>query len=550
MILSIKDDDESGDTDISLKSFVDTSGEKAITILTAGEQPKSPLTGKNLEPYVFDDGEDMQVASTLDDILSNHPTVGTCEECNHDLVMSAELATALDDKEIACLNCGESVAVAYFGDLLEESMDMDDEGEGNQESDEEDEDDSDLQDDDMDDEDDSDEGSDDDEDGDSEDEDDSDSDDEDDSDGDDSNLDLSNMGDEDANSDSDDSDDSGKSEEEGEQTSEETPDDSSSDDETTDSEPEPDEGNDSTEETPTEVNDSAEPSDTAEPSGVEDSEPAETVESTIEITGMSVANLDEDLRMVGVNAELSRIEVFKGNTHIGYILKEEASETVQPLFAKTVALRKAFAFALSSATEELVNNEEGEKTEDLKDFGFTATKTSVDIESDIDDLATKSEAEIEAEVEEKVEAHIEAFNKTFTTALVGVNKGVLDGPNFQSEIASTMKRHGVKNSHAVARRLMERASQPFLKSVLESAKHMQDEGPDYTRAIASTVEAASFLQSDESVEDEEISANTVTAAAFGVSTPKTKTQPETSKVETAAESVKPKDGYQSIFKRF
>lgn len=494
MILSIR---EEGNDKVTIRSYVDTSGKEQINIMTNGEEPLSPISGKKLKAYNYGEGEMEEASSTVSEILVDNPVVGNCTHCENDIVMSHELATELDGTEIHCLACSnDSVAINYYGDLVEAmDDDMSDEDMDDDYDDEdmpEDEDDEDMPEDD-----------------DSEDEDDED--------------DMSEDEDDDMGDDED---------------KEDVSEDASGDEEDHVVDGEPDE-----EPAAAPVEDKTQSSDTPK------EDPAE-VSAKLKIYGMSTANLDESLRMVAVDQSLSRLEVFIGDTHVGRLNKEECSASVQELFNRPTALRSAFSLKLIGAQSELASNQEGEKSEELKDFGFTPATTEIEVTEAIDALNDGVTEQVEEQVEKRVEEEVASIEKAFSIALAGVNKGVLDGPNFLSEVATTLKTHGVKNHHSVARKLMERVSEPFIKSVLEQANILRNEGLDYTRGISQSIESASFVHSDADIDEEDFNEVALTAAAssFGSSNRQLSAIPKPSnqgKQEVASTPV----SYKNIFSK-
>ena len=474
MVLSIS----STMTDLTIRSYVDTSGSEPVTIFTNAETPHSPISGNELT--VPEDT--METASTVEDVLGTSPVIAVCESCSCELIASASLAKELDGLDIHCTSCGAPAVASYMDDILEMAMDGDDE------KDDEDEDfDENLEDkkDEIeDDEDDADDDEDEDED---EDDADGDKDEDKDSDAEDKPSDMSSSDDDDAeetvDSDNPPADD---------ETTENSDDDSDSSDNDSAGETPADDAEETTK-TTTEGQAPAE-APAEQPAEDQQGDSGDTVEATAELAALDFAELDDDLRMMA-NAGAERVEVFLGDTHIGRIIQEQCSEGVKKLFKRDGALRKAFLTGFTAHHASLLD-ESGEGSVFRKDFGFNPSIFKVELSEMESVLKDEMEATVEEQVTEKVEAEVAAFNSTMRVAMSGINKGVLPGASLLTELAATLASHGIQKPHNVARGVIERASEPFLKDCLEQAKIMREEGPAYTKGMSKTIETASFAHSD------------------------------------------------------
>ena len=465
MVLAIS----SSMTDLTIRSYVDTSGSEPVTIFTNADTPHSPISGNELT--VPEDT--METASTVEDVLGTSPVIAVCESCSCELIASPSLAKELDGLDIHCTGCGAPAVASYMDDILEMAMDGDDDKDGEDDDEDFDENLEDKKDEIEDDDDDDDE---------DEDDDDKDGDDDDKDDAEDKPSDTSSSDDDEETVDAD-------NPPADEETTEESDDNGEDSDSETTEETPADDAAETTEEPAPAADTPAE-----EPVKEQPADSGDTVEATAELAALDFADLDDDLRMMA-NAGAERVEIFLGDTHIGRIIQEQCSDAVKPLFKRDGALRKAFLSGFTAHHASLLD-ESGEGSVFCKDFGFNPSVFKVELSEMESVLKEEMDATTEEQVTERVETEIAAFNSTMKVAMNGINKGVLPGTSLLTEMASTLKSHGIQKPHNVARAVIEKASAPFLASCLEQSKIMREEGPAYTKGISRTIEAASFAHSD------------------------------------------------------
>ena len=351
--------------------------------------------------------------------------VGNCLSCQHDMYTTQELAAELDSRTINCVSCGEEVEVFYDGDLLADTAEGEDMGEDSEIVDSLEEEPSDEED----------------------------------------TI-------EDAPEPSDD-------EETPEEDAEESPEDEMSEEEPS----EDGEGEDTVEEDTEDA-----PEDMAEEDAGKSCASEDVELATISVPMASLASYDERLRFATSVETAGQIELFVGNTHIGSLIREEASDSVQRIWDNEKALKSAFSKVFWSASQEIAS---GEATA-IEGFGFNPVVVEVPVSQAVETLVAEKTAEATANVDEAVENAKDSVLATTKVAMAGIDKGVITGPSLVSEVASLLSRYGVANSSAVAIRFSEDFSSKFLDAVVAHAEDLRTKTPDYVAGLAKAIENSSY----------------------------------------------------------
>lgn len=267
----------------------------------------------------------------------------------------------------------------------------------------------------------------------------------------------------------------------------------------------------------------------------------DSAERTVKVETASVANYDGNLQFASLS-DTSRLEVFLGNTHIGSLLKDEASANVQKQFANASVLRSAFGTQFWKHSQEIASGD----TKSLDEFGFQPAVIAVAVDKVIASEIDAFTADIQATSETKTAELTDSVVSTIQTAMAGLDKGLFKGPSLVRELSQELARFNVQKPVEVAKRFAERFSAPYFHAVVAKAAELRTQTPDFVRGLAVTVENASY-NVEESIQE---SAALITSAA---SSYRTSRPPEVSDaVVEQASAVKPAakaDGtkFKSIF---
>lgn len=265
-------------------------------------------------------------------------------------------------------------------------------------------------------------------------------------------------------------------------------------------------------------------------------------EASVTFALASLASFDERLRLAFSSEIAGQAEVFIGKTHIGSLIKEEASDSVQRIFDKHDALKTSFSKVFWNAAQEIASGE----TESIDDFGFNPATVIIPVDSAVEKLATEKASEATEKAETIAEETKDAVVASVKVAMAGIDKGLLNGPSLVSEVAALLTRYGVANSGAQAVRFANDFSSKFLTAVTAAAEDLRGKSPDYVSGLADSIERASYQVNSSDVNKEE--ASLITSA---ITTPAPVAHaPSTIKnVEIASVEPNPASSYQAVFRR-
>jgi hypothetical protein len=223
---------------------------------------------------------------------------------------------------------------------------------------------------------------------------------------------------------------------------------------------------------------------------------AETQEVTLEVAS-SVIDTSESFSFLARDEALSKVEVFLGNTHLGSLVKDQASDQAKTIYSKPSTLKATVTHLMLS---HIADNSDEKTTDDLKAVGFVPATVTVNLPS-VDQLSeTEKKVEIETEVAKQVEAKETAFLASLEVAMTAVNKGLLQGNSPYVDLAQTLKLRGVVDASQVSRKFVESSLAKFLQSSFEHAKDLAKKDPKYVAGFSQSVEVASYGNIDNSSE--------------------------------------------------
>lgn len=114
-VLCVASKDRESEESLTFSKINDNTSGTSVGIMVNIANAKSPITGESI---------DLSNTPTIEEASLNRKEaiaafvcVASCVGCNHDLLVSEELASKLDAQEFHCTNCGEAVTAYYDGDL-------------------------------------------------------------------------------------------------------------------------------------------------------------------------------------------------------------------------------------------------------------------------------------------------------------------------------------------------------------------------------------------------------------------------------------------------
>jgi len=258
----------------------------------------------------------------------------------------------------------------------------------------------------------------------------------------------------------------------------------------------------------------------------------------VEIAAITYADDKADIRLL---KDGQRYEVFAGDTHIGHLNMQLASENAQRLASNEVAFKRSVILTLTKEMATVQST--GQTTEDLDAFGLVLSKVEVPLEGAATSVVSEYMKEMETASASLVEEELEARMKSIEIAMAGINKGVIEGPNFVTAIAKAFKKFGIANPVQEAAAVVQSVSDKFIKFALEKSKEITEQGPDFARGMSQIIARAEHS----SVVNTEDDISQITASAFS-DTPTPVRQP-VKQVELAAVT-DAATKYRSMFKSF
>lgn len=450
MICVASGDEGSNETEFNVSLFSDATADKAFSVMSNVEKPFSPATG---EYIVAGEQKPVETASMNRlETLAGLVCVASCVGCKHDTYVAAEVAEQLDGNSFYCTSCGEKVEAFYDGDFEPETASEDDEDFSEDDVEE------DI-------------------------------------------VDAVEEDEEETNED----DETSEEETEEEVTDEEpTEDDVEVEEDVEDIENLEEEASATETETPADKNQE-------EAATEENQDKPELSDRKIEVEVASVANFEDSLQFASLS-DTSRLEVFLGNTHIGSLLKDESSESVQKYFNNVPVLRSAFGSQFWKNAQEIASGD----TKSINDFGFQPARITVAVDKVVASEIANAEAEVQAKKEADTAELTESIITTIHTAMASLDKGLVKGPSLVRELAKELASYNVQHPVEAAKRFATRFSVPYFRAVVEQASELRTKSADYVRGYTETVEKASY-NVDEAIQD---SAALITSAMTPVVTPK------------------------------
>jgi hypothetical protein len=317
--------------------------------------------------------------------------------------------------------------------------------------------------------------------------------------------------------------------------------------------------------------DEEEPSDEEEETEEEIEEEPSDDEVTAELEELANFDFDEadDLNVSEVNVDvasskldttesfsflardeaMSKIEVFLGNTHLGSLIKEQATAESKLIYAKPASLKNAVTHLVLS---HIADTKDEKIADDLKAVGFVPATITVDLPTVNQQTEVEKQVEIETEVAKQVDAKEVAFLASLEVAMTAVNKGLLKGNSPYVDLANVLKSRGVMDASSVSRKFVEESLSAFLKSSFAHAKDLSQKDPKFVLGFSQSVEVAAYGTIDVSNEMSLLNSSIVTPIRQTTLTSKVenKVNPKVEVASHLESPILPSNRFSGAFKRF
>lgn len=223
--------------------------------------------------------------------------------------------------------------------------------------------------------------------------------------------------------------------------------------------------------------------------------PEEASEAVQEVPAMAIADENANLKLVTLTNDNSEIAAFVGEVHVGTLRKSRASETAAPLFSDGSKLVSAFKPVFNL-------NRNNQSSSELAAYGYAPVTFKVNVGDLFNKRLEKETASVNEQAAAKVRSSVSDMARLIELAFVGINKGMFDCKHdLATELASMLKRNGVKNPEREVRRVLAKSSHGYIKAGVEKATELSSKSDDYIRGIAETISKSEFVGStDELVE--------------------------------------------------
>lgn len=208
-----------------------------------------------------------------------------------------------------------------------------------------------------------------------------------------------------------------------------------------------------------------------------------------EVHAIATADPNANLKLVSLSSDNHEVAAFVGGVHVGTLYKNKASETAAKLYTNGQQLVSAFKPVFNS-------HRDNQTSKELSSYGYVPVTFKINVGDLFNKRIEKETASIQTNADMKIKSSIGDMSRLIELAFVGINKGLFPAENdLASEIASLLKRNGVKNADLEARRVLAKSSHKYIRSGVEKAKELSSQSEDYVRGIAETVSKSEFIGS-------------------------------------------------------
>lgn len=226
----------------------------------------------------------------------------------------------------------------------------------------------------------------------------------------------------------------------------------------------------------------------------EDNKPEEVVQEAVEVSMLDVADTSKSLQVISTGNG-SEYAVFVGDMFVGKLKQVDAVETAAFLYRDGHKLYRTFK-------DRWMHCAKAGKFDELASLGFVPAKVNVNI----NELTLRTIAQMVAEKVEQASteqaSYKERTNKVLSLAMVGIAKGVFVRENpLTTEIASVLRRSGIQNAEAQARKILAKSAPGFASAVIEQANELEQQSDAYLNGVSETVSKADFKSTEEQTSD-------------------------------------------------
>lgn len=217
------------------------------------------------------------------------------------------------------------------------------------------------------------------------------------------------------------------------------------------------------------------------------------------VTVVSASFVADSSEIRLIQAHSKRWEVFAGDTHLGHLDMEKASANVVELSKNVDTFRRSAIMVLAKDLSEIKAKKK--PSTDAATFGLSLATVEVPVAQPIAEIVEQQVEDTVSEVIRVADETVTAHLKALEIAFAGLNKGILKGPSLVMEVAKVLRRYGCVSPVEEANKVLSSVTEQFLKTALEKAAEIVEQGPDYARGLSQSIASASFASTEDTSSD-------------------------------------------------
>lgn len=223
----------------------------------------------------------------------------------------------------------------------------------------------------------------------------------------------------------------------------------------------------------------------AEDEVMEDDAPVDD-ETEVEISAIEFADDSKPLRLVALTDNNDEVAVFLGTSHVGTMVRINASESASTLFKQGSKLLAAFKPAFEAAKKQGA-------FDTLGSFGYAPVVYDTNLGKVAMRHIQKSIATATKTETAKTTNIVERRKQTTALAMLGLSKGIFDKKlPLITDLATILERAGVADAETVVRKALANSAQALTKAIFEQAEELEVKSDEYLTGLADTVKKADF----------------------------------------------------------
>lgn len=235
--------------------------------------------------------------------------------------------------------------------------------------------------------------------------------------------------------------------------------------------------------------------DSEKPEGMSDSSEDEDAgdigSEEIEVSMLDMADPSKAIRLVSLTNDYSEIAAFIGDTPVGSLRQDRASESASFLYQDPKKLFGTFKDRFKHVAKT-------GKFDELASLGFEPYVAKATVSEYVNKFIEQETAAVREEIASERSTGIDRHKKVVNLAMVGIFKGLYDKATnpLVKEISSLLRQAGHQSPEASVRRALVASAPEFAKVLFARADELAKEDDAYLNGITDTVASADFKSSE------------------------------------------------------